>query len=614
MHLDEQQIGQIISGVADLLRHNEKQRKEESKRAFSPVYRQSVEMAQKISVHAKYGQFPHKLLAAKAPNQDPAEWEYQKRIYPVPSITMPYWYKALGALNRIWNDNNWSIIWMEEDAGEDSAQKYFEREYPKYGSYEAYHKEIYLTKKINDPNSVAAYRPLYLPTRDAENEDGEIETVFDDTQLPVPVEVIFPSENVVQFIDGLYFIGILNENSIVTVGGKKEQTGLILELYDSDNIYRIAQYGNKKDYTFDIALYYTHNIGVLPARKLKGRPEEVDGHVLYYSHFLPAVSMLDEAVRNFSTEQMSIYSQAFPVRWQYTDRCDEAGCISGYIQTIDEGEAKKELCHSCKGTGKKSKISPTGVLEMDAGGRLQEGDKELPTPPMGWVSPSPEILTFLSEKYQSQIRSAFAMLNIELSTSDSKGSETALGKMIDREEFFSFLKAISDEVFEAFEFGINIMGIMRYGERFVPPQMVYPRNFQIRNDYEITEEISKAKSAGLPDIAIRELLEQWIHLRFNKNANVGKIVEFVFKVDRLVAKSDVDINAGISLGTVAKWEKILHDSIYTFIAQSADEISDETFDVMKNKLESLAKDKAAEIAPEKISTEIILAKGFAEAE
>jgi hypothetical protein len=108
-----------------------------------------------------------------------------------------------------------------------------------------------LTKKINDPNAVSVYKPWGIEMKQIEV-DGELHEIIDDSKLLNPIEVIFPSSQVLGFEDGVYCLVLLDEKSIVTVGGKKERTGMIMDLYDTEDIYKIIQVGSKKDFIFEI--------------------------------------------------------------------------------------------------------------------------------------------------------------------------------------------------------------------------------------------------------------------------------------------------------------------------------------------------------------------------
>ena len=155
-------------------------------------------------------------------------------------------------------------------------------------------------------------------------------------------------------------------------------------------------------------------------------------------------------------------------------------------------------------------------------------------------------------------------------------------------------------MFNLLEWMINIMGRMRYGE-FEDPEIIKPTNFSIRSFMEITEEMAKAKEAGIPDIAISKLLEEYASIRFNTDKQFGKILDLAIQIDKLVVKSPENITAGVAQGTISKKDVIIHNCFLQFIQQGIDE--------NKNFLEQTTKeitqfinDKADEKLAQQIST------------
>lgn len=576
---------------------------------FTTVYQESVEMAEKIKVHSKYGVFPWKLFKEKAPNQDPKEWEYQKNNYPKPSITMPYWMKALGVINRIWNDQNWSIKWPEFEESsiykDNQPQDYFENKYPTFGSYEVYMRQIFTNYKINDPNAFICYKPSYIPAREIEGG-----FVYDDTKLLEPKAYIYDCDQIWSYKENDHLLVLLKEKSIIESGKIKVREGKIFEFYDTNLILRITQIGKKENPEFDYAIYYQHNLDILPCQALKGNPSTIDGELIYQSYFLPAVGLLDEAVKNNSTKQINTYANAYGSAWEYVDPCPNQkcgqGCSPGYVVEYDGEKTIHQICSTCGGHGKKNKRSPLGVYEMEIPGRLDgDGDTAIPTPPFGFVSPGVEILKHLKDEVKDNITDGFEILNITVSNSVVKGGDTALGKQIDREEMFSFILKISDEIFEALIFGYKIQGLMRYGTDFNYPEIAAPKTFLMRSEYDYLSEINESIKAQMPTIVIREQLEEYIGLRFGTNRKFGSIVGLAFKVDRLAIMSQIDINAGISLGKIGKWEAILHDSIYQFIEETINEdpeFMEKDYKVQKEVLVQMAKAKETEIRPAETNT------------
>lgn len=559
--------------------------------AYTTIYRESVEMASHISVHAEQVTFPDRLFRKKAPNEDEEQFQYRKDNYK--PITKPFWERGQTTINRIWNKQNYKIEWnaAKEDAQykEEPAEQYFTQQYPVYGSSISYFESIVTPRKINDPNAILCVKPYYIPSKPGEN--GE--DVMDDTQSIEPVAVVYGAHQVVDYIINERVLILLDEKSEVEYRSAKDRVGLMFEYYDTESIWKITQVGKKTEWKFEIVLYYKHEWQKLPAQKLKGKPIQVENEVLYQSPFFNAVPGLDEALYDASTLQISKVAHAFPQRWEYANLCTADGCDHGYTGF---GDVRK-VCNSCKGTGIVSKRSPLGVLQLlPAASVTNEGDMGVNTPPFGYEAPDPTILEFLDKQIDKNIVRAFAMLNIDVSDSNVKGSETALGKQIDREDLFSMLLKISNETYDLLGFFFDACGYMRYQAKFNRPEIKKPADFAIRSEADLTEELKTAKDAGIPDVAQLLITDQYLHTRFTAADAVSKRINLIFKVDSLAMKDDLEVASGIGVGTVFKWQGVLHVNINRYIEEIMETEKDfleQEFLVQKQKLEQKAKDELA---------------------
>jgi len=604
--LNEIQIREILESKIAVLKKAEN--KKGSIPEFTEVYKDSVEYAERISIHSEIGKFPYKLFTKRAPNQTQEEFEYLEATYKTTSF--PIWERFMGFINRIWNDQNWSITWPEEESvsisEEESPEKYIQNDYPVFGSVEAYYKNIVTPTKEKDANALLTHKPYYIPAK--VNEANEL--VIDEAQRIKPVACIYNASQVVAFLDGEYAMVQTHEKSVVEFGGSKQQVGLIFEFYDNENIWRIVQTGRKLDYKFDIFPYWNHNLGYVPFKKLKGKPIYKERELLYQSHFMAAVEPMDDILLDSSYLRAIKAGHAFPHKWEYVDECDYdvngSHCINGSV--MYDGEQKE--CPQCHGSGKSKPSSPLGVYQVQAPNQRGTGtDSTMTIPPFGWVSPDPLIMEFLRKEIESNKSEALSILNL-FSNSDVKGSETALGKQIDREDSFSFVLSISNQNFELFDFSHKVILEMRYGKGVKLPVISYPKNFAIRNEAELTEELSNAKTKGMPEIAIRKILEEYLITRFNTQEETMKAVDLSFYADRLICLSTQEIAQKKLSGAVANYEDILHTSMYSFIAEAVNTdpvFFEKAIDEQKLILVEKAKAKDAEINPKKLNPDNILA-------
>lgn len=106
---------------------------------------------------------------------------------------------------------------------------------------------------------------------------------------------------------------------------------------------------------------------------------------------------------------------------------------------------------------------------------------------------------------------------------------------------------------------------MRFGSGAKLPEVSYPKNFTLRTEQDITDEIVKAKEGGAPDSVIRNLLLEWVSIRFNDGGKVMKLTEIAFAADKLATLSAGEITAKVIAKTVAPWQDTLHTFVYSYI-------------------------------------------------
>lgn len=591
--MEQTEIQLIISETVAQLKKgvNKKERPR-----FNPVYIKTVDLKERIEVHTDLDNVPKGMIKRRGPYEDDKQYEYRKNNWN--NITMPYFMKALGSLNRIMNPSNYSITF---DSNQTEEQEYFNKYIPVFGSIENYFEQVVLTQKIVDPNSLMVIKPASLPIRE-EVVDGEQVFVFDDTKKIAPVPFIYGCEKVIHCREGVYAMIEIEEKSWVKNGNMTVKEGKIFEFYDTENIYRIKQVGVKREYEFTAPeLYYPHNLGYLPCERLKGIPKKDEDLIYYQSYFIYAIPHLDVALFEYSNLDMSTVTQLFPQRVEYVDKCEYAGCDHGIIRMWDE-ENESEIhnnCPSCHGSGVRQKVGPMMTKQHIAPDRLtSDQDTQMPFPGLAYVAPDSAPLTFVHNKFKQDVIDAFSFVNINVSNTDVKGSETALGKQIDREELFSFIMRISNEFYDLMGFCIKTIGMMRYGREFKMPIISPPTSFAIRSEQDLTAELIEGKKAGLPDIALRQIIRDLIAKRFSNQVNIEPIVSVVFLVDRFVTSNTIDLTAKLANGTAMKWEAVLHDSIYTIIDNAL--LTDPNFftkDIMAQKDYIIAESKkiAAEI-------------------
>lgn len=566
---------------------------------FNHVYEMSVRQKRRIEIHAEDGVFPHDLFSKRAPNQTNEEYEYLEANYK--SITLPVWQSFQSLLNRIWVEQNWKIDYN----GNEEAQDYLEENYPLYGSIDAFFKDVVTNQKELDNNGVIAIKPYYIPTIETENG-----TMINDREYIDPIAYYYCSDDVLAFKKGHYTIILTAEKTFVDFGNARKKEGLVLEVYDDTFIYRLEQRGKKIDWDFEAIEWFKHDLGYVPVWKLNGKAKQVHDEVFYQSAFIPAVANLDRALLDDSYLTAKKAQVAYPHKWEYVSFCDYddpnsgAKCIAGNI-TIDNHTSK---CPSCKGSG--TKASVMGVTQVPMPDMYSEATSRIAPPFLGFVEPGTDNLKFLREESDAAIAKGASMLKLDITKDSVTGSsKTATGDTIDREETFTLIKGISDQIFALFINSINAICDIRFGKDSEKPIITPPRTFEFRSDFDITEEITNLKLAGMPDVVIVQAIKEFMNIRFSLDANANNVLNLATYSDRLLTLSPDDILKKKASGTVAPWEDILHTSMYSIIAQALindSNLFDKPLQDQKVAIETLAKTISSSINSSPASTSNIL--------
>lgn len=520
---------------------------------FYPTYQSCVEMEMRLRIHSDYDAFPEKLFREKAPNELPHEFNYRKNIYK--PITVPYFHKAVNIAGRVWNRQNYEVRF--EDA---SQERYFNEDYPRFGSLENYFQQIVTFMTLTDPNAVLAVMPTDLQYF----EDG----TFNDTVETTPVAHCFHSKRVWGWKDGEYAFLKADYGSEVEHGRTKTDDGLVFYIFDKNEIQIAKQIGKKGDYEFEIGLYYRHNLGYLPCTRLGGISVQEHGDYYFQSFYTPAIPALDQAVCDFSTLQMSKFSHAFLQKWEYVDECDKCNG-SGQIEEALGFEEKVAIaCSNCGGSGTKRMFGPMSVYQVQTPNRFTtEVETKVNIPPAGFIELDPQILDFLNKQVITNIQMAFELLSIDVMNNEKiSGRETATGKAIDREELYSFLLRFANTIFADYEFAMDTIGRMRYGDAWKMPAVRYPQNFEMRTDAELTAEIKLA-----PTFSKAMLAQQYLDTRFPIQEEKSAIMKLSVQVDPFFNLETRDVLALVSSGIAPKWKAIMHFELESLIKEALSE-------------------------------------------
>jgi hypothetical protein len=529
---------------------------------YWPGYNYAAKMYDSILPHTRPDIYPAHLLSVRAPNQTDAQAEYIRANYKPTTLSVFEDFKA--TISRAFADQNWSIRYspeLEPIFGDDTFQRYVNNEIAKFGSLEMFVKTMLPTLKLIDPNGIIAIEPQDVDT--IENEEGE-EVISNELIRPMPE--YYSCKSIVGQDFGEYYMVITDDKSEVKVGTKNEKSGLVLEIYDTMNIWKVYQIGKRSDFTFsEPELYFAHNLGYVPAQKLQGMPQLINGEIAFQSPFITAVPLLDQVILDESYLQISKATSAFPFMvalgeiCEFTDR-EGNKCQDGQI--FDPINGGYRTCSSCNGSGVKSRFSPTGMLLIKPKTALSEGDSALSGEYLKFVSPPMDTLNFLRVEIEQQMAKARRILH--LPSSDETGTigeaSTATGSLNKLRALYAFIKPISDQLFNLYEFCLVTMGRMRYGEQFGGVNLVYPTSFDISTPSDYLAVISEGVKAGVPPSITFSNVYNYIKAIHYTDEETSAVYDLILNADELLLMNSADIALRVANGTIEKYQDVIHHS------------------------------------------------------
>ena len=526
-------------------------------------YNFAAKMYDSILPHSRSDVYPEHLLSVRAPNQTDAQAQYIKANYKATTLSVFEDFRA--TISRAFADQNWSIRYngeIDPRFGEETFQQYVNNEIEKFGSLEMFVKNMLPTLKLVDANGIIAIEPEDIEYFDEEN--GEEQMISNELLRPMPK--YYNCKNIVGQKFGEYYLVICDDHSYVKVGSKMEESGIVLELYDSNAIYRIEQIGKKSDMTFgEPVLYFQHNLGYVPCIKLMGAPQLINDEIAFQSPFITAVPLLDQVILDESYLQMSKATSAFPFMVALGEICefiDREGNKCNDGQIFDPVNGGYRTCGSCSGSGVKSRFSPTGMLLIKPRTSLSEGDTGLSGEYLKFVSPPMDTLTFLRSEIEQQMAKSRRILH--LPSSDESGTigeaSTATGSLNKMRSLYAFIKPISDQLFTIYEFCLVTIGNMRYGELFGGVNLVYPTSFDISTPSDYLSVISEGMKAGVPPSITFSNVYNYIRAIHYTDDETSAIYDLIINADELLLMSNADVLARLASGTVEKWQDVLHNS------------------------------------------------------
>lgn len=365
--------------------------------------------------------FPSEIYRMRHPGLDEKEYEYieENWVNPVQKLVGD----AIFETQKIFTDGNYSI-----QTKNDNIKKFIE-EY----EIQSFFKNIYWQNILLDSDSVLTYHIKYsefIEKQDGINKGNEY--------LPLHPYLV-TSENILH----------KDKTTLVYKVKGDKRNNFVALYYNEDNIltYEHYSYDTANENTTPILFWqFNNNLNKEYYRHADGLKIVNDNELEIKSYFSPSESILSTIIIDSVNVGVTKTRTTYPTPVVTSEPCEETGCRGGIVDSVDsKGEYCTVKCQTCKGTGAKNLFTPFNTIHLFRGNSAL-GDTSIPSNPVYWLDPPQGALDSTRAEIRENRDIAFDYIGLKYSNTEVKGSETALGKMIDREKTYSTYKMYSQDV------------------------------------------------------------------------------------------------------------------------------------------------------------------------
>lgn len=519
-----------------------------------------------MAVHAD-GLYAKKLIEERRPNEPKEVMDYRKIIF-TPK-TKPYFSKIISSLNKIRRSSDWSIRYEGEFtkiAEDETLKDYCEAEYPGFTSLTNWMFGVWMKRYLVDPNAVIFIYPEVLPT--------------EGNEYLKPFPYIFNSCDVIDIKEGDYAV-LKNPNGCYYTTTKDRYLGKSFFVVTTERILKYDQIDGRGNYA--IVVDYQHGLGELPVYRIGAMILDYrDGNYIYESRVSGIKPEFDEAIREYSDLQAAKVLHIYPERWEYSNSecnaCKGTGQRQNPAYTPDCNCPATIECSGCHGKGYTVAGPYSKIIVKPANTGM--GEKELPTPPAGYVEKDVEIVKVQEDSIKNHIKEGLASINFEF-LADTPLSQSGTAKEVDKDELNNTVHAIAEDLVRNMDWIYWVTAKYRYGVLYseddihnMVPTVAVPEKYDILSGKHLEEQLKSLKEGSANPVILNAVEIECANKIFNNDPEVRDMVQLVLQLDPLANISEDDKMSRLSNGGIIKQDYVISSNIQKFIRMAIEEDKD----------------------------------------
>lgn len=532
-----------------------------------PSKKEAVKLYKALRVHFN-GEFPKEVISQRRPNESPFSLDYREKSYkPKSKIICSRVTSSLGKIRR---SPDWNIKFPPERPAvidpEYTLEKYINHDFPIFNSLTMWLFSVCMRNYLMDSNAVWAVVPR--------NEQEELDA---DDKYIEPFPYIFNSDKVIDFVEGKYAVLESQDQSTYKVGDATFNDGRVVIILTDMQYARYEQVKPEREEGYmALKTYYRHNIGELPAGKLRGLYKCIEGgDILWESRISGMVPELDDFVTKQSDLDAQIAQHVYSEKWVWSPN-DDCGTCGG----IGEIELEKgvETCPDCQGK-KKIKQSPfliTRIRPSNAG--LNE--QAAPIPPFGYLEKKDvaEMTELLNKLLHECEYGALSAINMEF-LSKAPLAESGIAKTVDRDEANNTVHAITEDIVSIGDKIVYFCNEFRYGTIITDkktreswlPSIPVPETYDLVNTPILLAEMKSAKESGMSQPYISKMQVEIASKKYPNDPNFSKFMACCFALDPFSSITDDDKIVRLQNDGITEDDYILSCNINLFVSQAIED-------------------------------------------
>jgi hypothetical protein len=229
------------------------------------------------------------------------------------------------------------------------------------------------------------------------------------------------------------------------------------------------------------------------------------------------------------------------------------------------------------------------------------GDTAVPTPPIGYVTKQTEIARLQEERIRQHVYDALAAINMEF-LAETPLSQSGVAKQVDREELYSFVHSISEDIVRIMDEVCFDICAWRYigitsDIRSLVPYIAVPERFDMLSGKVLVDELSQMTTAKVDPAIINAAQIELAGKKFN-DEHIKNLVVLKLKLDPFAGVPEDAIALQQTFGAIRTEDLIIHANINSFVTRALEGVPgfvDATYDEQMN----IMRQYAGEFTPQR---------------